>query len=222
MGKLIARYLHSVVVLFSDAGAFGAAFAAAVLVAVAVVIGASTPAFAQLEGTYQVAIKKQEEKKAARWSIADWYAQKQKNQLMDMWLAKNSHSSVYEFFIDAESVNYGQFNGATPTSITNRNLYGASLAAYAGLAGLRAIYEGDTESRSKWTSSLNIRLLGRALQDTHINLEYGLQGLTIVTNLPTSETWQNQFGAVSLNLYITKHFGLDGTYSKVLPSVSDR
>jgi hypothetical protein len=193
-----------------------------VLLVLAVIVGHSGTACAQFEGTYEVAVKKQAEKKSNRWSLTDWYAQKQKNQMMDMWLAKNSHSSNYEFFIDAESVNYGQFNGATPQTVTNRNVYGTTLAAYAGVAGLRAGYEGDTESRSRWNGSLNIRLFGRALQDTHINLEYGLQGLAVAINPQSPESFQNQFGAVSLNLYLTTHLGLEGRYAKILPAQSDR
>src|SRR5690606_27714703 len=133
--------------------------------------------WARFEGTYEIAVKKQEQKKASRWSLNDWLAQKERNRLMDLWLAKNSHQSFYEFFLEARSLNYGQYESSTPSSMVNRNSYSGAVAAYAGVAGLRAEFESDTESRSAWSGSINLRLFGRALQDTHINLEYGLRGL---------------------------------------------
>lgn len=193
------------------------------LIAVGVILGCFNLAQAQLEGTYEVAIKKQEQKKTARWSLADWLATKERNRLMDLWLAQNSHQSLYEFFLDMRSVNYGSYDTSTPNVVANRNSYGGGLAAYAGVAGLRGSYESDSENRSAWTGSFNIRLLGRALQDTHINLEYGLKGLALApTANPASETFQNQFGAVSLDLYFTKHFGLEGAYRKILPAQNAR
>jgi hypothetical protein len=176
-------------------------------------------ATAQLEGTYEVAIKKQEEKKSARWSLADWLVQKDKNKMMDLWLAQNSHSSLYEFFLEANSINYGQSAGqGTPS--TNRSSYNGALAAYAGVVGLRGGYQSDNENRTGWQGSLNVRLLGRAMQDSHVNLEYGIAELTLGS--AGSESFQNQFGGGSLNLYLTKRFGIEGVYHHVLPATSDQ
>lgn len=181
---------------------------------------AATPqAHAQLEGTYQVAIKKQEEKKISRWSLADWLQQKQKNQLMDMWLAKNSLSSHFESFLEARSVNYGLSNGQIGSEVENHNIYGAALAAYAGVAGLRGTYDSDSQERSGWSGSVNLRLLGQAMQDTHINIEYGLRGLKL-GNQTDAENFQNQFGGVSMNIYLARSFGLEGIYHRILPAES--
>ena len=200
--------------------------ALALLIAAAAFALAPQTALAELEGTYEVAVKKQQQKKNSRWSLAEWMAMKERNRLMDLWLAQNSHSSLYEFFLETQGINYGQYESSTPSNITNRNAYGGTLAAYAGVAGLRGGYEGDTESRTTWHGSFNIRLLGRALQDTHLNLEYGLRGTTIAppSTQPTAqpENFQNQFGAVSLNLYLTKAFGVEGAYRKILPAENDR
>lgn len=173
------------------------------------------PAQAQLEGTYEVVIKKkQEEKRRSRWTLADWLAQKDRNRMMDLWLAQNSTSSPFEFFLGLESLNYSaSLNEGT--SETNENTYRGELGAYAGVVGLRGSYEQDSEERKQWSGSFNIRVFGRQIQGTHINLEYGLQGLD------TGDKFQNQFGAVSMNLYLTKHFGLSGKYRRLLSANSD-
>jgi hypothetical protein len=178
-------------------------------------------ALAQLEGTYEVTVdKKQEEKKSARWTLAEWLAQKHQNQMMDLWLAKNSYSSPFEFFFDTQSINYNESSGTGSPSV-NRNLYDGDLAAYAGRIGLRGGYETDTDNRTGWYGSLNFRILGRALQDTHINLEYGLRGMTLVNSGQPNETFQNQYGGVSTDIYLTKFFGLEGKYLRILPAQSD-
>ena len=74
----------------------------------------SLPARSQstVEGTYEVTVnKKQEEKTKARWTLAEWLAQKQRNQMMDLWLAQNSHSSPYEGFIEGQAINYNESDG---------------------------------------------------------------------------------------------------------------
>jgi hypothetical protein len=94
-------------------------------------------------------------------------------------------------------------------------------AAYAGVVGLRGGYQADTESRTEWSGTFNIRIFGRALQDTHINLEYGLCGLTINSSGSAAESFQNQFGGVSTDIYLTKKFGLEGMYHRELPAQSN-
>ncbi|MES2857095.1 MAG: hypothetical protein V4692_14600 [Bdellovibrionota bacterium] len=182
---------------------------------------APSRAVAQTDGTYQVTIKKQEEKKKSRWSLADWLVQKRENQKMDMWLAANSQSSHYEFFLEGNSLNFNQTNGDAGATPQNRNVSGGALAAYAGVAGLRGSYDQINEETTSWSGSLNLRLLGRAVQDTHLNLEYGLRGTSLV-DTAVKDTYQNQFGGVSLNLYLAKSFGIEGVYHRILPAESQR
>lgn len=177
-------------------------------------------ASAQIEGVYQVAIKKQVEKKSVRWSLDDWLAQKQRNRLMDLWLVQNSHSSLFEFYLEGHSLNYTQSNVTPNPDPKNYNAYGAALGAYAGVAGLRGGYDSDAENRARWNGSFNLRILGQSMQDTHLNLGYGLRGLA-QKSTAGDETFQNQFGHVSLNLYVTKYFGLEGAYDKILPAESN-
>lgn len=186
----------------------------------AILIGfTGSRALAQLEGKYEVTIdKKQEEKRKSRWTLEEWLAQKQRNQMMDLWLAKNSHSSLFEFFLEGQAINYNSSDGHGGPS-ANDNAYQGTFAAYAGIAGLAGGYEGDGEDRTKWFGSFNLRIFGRAIQDTHVNIDYGLQGLTLKN---TGEYFQNQAGGVSLDLYLTKQFGVQGAYHHILPGASNQ
>jgi len=184
----------------------------------------SSTAFAQFEGTYEVKIsKKAEEKKSNRWTLKDWLAWKEQTKAMDMWLARNSHSSPFEFYLEASALNYNLMNSGSTASLGSHNLYAGELAAYAGVAGLRGSYESSQENQtSAWFGSFNLRLLGRAIQDTHLNLEYGLHGLALNPTGQPAESFQNQFGGARLALYFTKHLGIEGAYRKVLPADSDQ
>jgi hypothetical protein len=189
------------------------------LLAALLTLATSLPVQAQMAGTYEVVInKKQEEKKQSRWTLADWFAWKERVRVMDLWLAKNSYSSPYEFAIETGAANYERYSASTPASRQTGSVYSGKLSAYAGIAGLRAGYESTQEKDTEWSGSFNLRLFGRAIQDTHLNLEYGLRGVGLDRGSLEKETVQNQFGAVSMAIYFTKHFGIEGTYRKYLPA----
>jgi hypothetical protein len=192
------------------------------ILAIAMILGLNQSAFAQSDGAFDVALKKNDEKKASRWSLADWLAQKERNRKMDFWLAQNTHSSNYEFFLEARSINYGESDGSPTATAKNNNVYGGALAAYAGVAGLRGSLDQDSEKRSVWSGSLNLRLIGGAIQDSHLNLEYGLRGTSVTDSAGAKDSYQNQFGGVSLNLYLAKFFGIEGSYQRLLPTQSER
>lgn len=167
------------------------------------------------------ASKKAEEKKNSRWTLAEWLAQKQKNQWMDMWLAKNSQTSPFEFYLDGGSINYNKRPGDANSEHFNYNDHVGAMGLYAGFAGLRGYYDSMLEeNRNQWGGSFNLRLLGRAMQDTHLNIEYGLRGLTLLRDGSPLEKFQNQFGGVELTIYFSKYFGIEGNYRKILPESS--
>jgi hypothetical protein len=171
---------------------------------------------AQVDGTYELQIKrKSDAKKSHRWTLLDWLSWKEQQKAMDMWLAKNSHHSPFEFFLESSALNYDRGNGDPTPTRSNTNHYGGALAAYAGVAGLRSSYYSSQENQTTWSASFNLRLLGRAIQDTHLNLEYGLRGLAINRDAKPIENFQNQFGGGTLGVYFTKHFGVEGTYQRV-------
>ncbi len=191
------------------------------IIAALVALAFGSPAFAQ-EGTYQVIIKKQEQKKTSRWTLAEWLAYKERARMMDLWLAKNSHSSPFEFYLDGGSINTHRYLGSSPDIKTNQNMYYGGLGAFAGIVGIQGRYESYSGGPSLWQGGFNLRILGRAIQDTHINLEYGLRGLAVEqSGTTTKDVFQNQFGGVNAAFYLTKFFGVEGAYRRVLPAQSD-
>ncbi len=130
-----------------------------ILIHVAIVgIGLQQPASAQ-EGTYEVQIKKKSEaKKSNRWTLADWLTWKEQQKAMDMWLAKNSHHSPFEFSLESSALNYDRMSGYANSPKSNSHHYGGTLAAYAGVAGLRAAYISSVENYTTWNGSFNLRL----------------------------------------------------------------
>jgi hypothetical protein len=167
------------------------------------------------EGSFGAkAEQKQEEKKSSRWTLEGWLAQKEQIRMSDRWLAKNSHSSPFEFFTELRSVNYNRTDGTPNAPHSNENIYGTTLAAYAGNAGLRGTFDQDSLERNMWSGSLNLRLLGTAIQDTHINLEYGIRGSHFGSL--ESQKFSNQFAGISMNFYLTKYLGIEGSYQKIL------
>ena len=137
-----------------------------------------------------------------------------------MWLARNSHSSPFEFYLDVGSFNYDSFLGATPETRSNKNALLGGLGAFAGPVGIQGRYESYSPDETVALGGFNLRIFGRAIQDTHVNLEYGVRGLTL-TAAGQRESFQNQFAGVNAAFYLTKYFGFDGSYRKIFPATSE-
>ena len=59
-------------------------------------------------------LERAQKRAASRWTLSEWLAQKEKNKLMDMWLAMNS-PSPYEFMLGAANNNYEKITTETPS-----------------------------------------------------------------------------------------------------------
>lgn len=150
--------------------------------------------------------KKAESKTGSRWTLQEWLEQKERNRLMDLWLAMYA-PSPYEFFIS------GIYNN--PSS--GQSTQGLELGAYATIIGIQGHYEKNNESNTTDTSgSLNIRLLGNAVQGTHLIAGYGLRTRVIDSGSVTQIS--QHFWNLDLNLYLNKHFGILGKYQSFFPT----
>lgn len=165
-------------------------------------------------------MKKAEVREAKRWSLSEWMAQKEKVQMMDLWLAFNS-PSPYEFMIGAvhkpwdDSVDVSSV--LTESSGSNFNY---ELHAYAQIFGLSAEYENsDILKMTDMTGLFNVRILGDSIQNSHMTLHYGLRTRE-QDILGTNTRRAEPFAQVSLQMYLTPYFGLDSKYRKSTSQVS--
>lgn len=151
-----------------------------------------------------------EKRAASRWTLQEWLETKERNRMMDLWLSMNS-PSPYEFMLGGASLWSTRESGSPATSSTFTSFSG-ELAAYAQFVGLNAEYENNTaEGVNELTGLLNIRLLGNSLQNSFLTLHAGQRTRNSDSAGVTSQLRQVTTQA-SLQLYFSKHFGLDGKY----------
>jgi hypothetical protein len=168
-----------------------------------------TSKVAAIEGVYEVIIRKQEQKKASRWTLADWLLTKQKMALMDQWLALNSSTSWFEFLLE------GNGNKLTADNTPEARLpYESQAYRYQGALYIKAFgLQGGKDKVSGFQDSsffqANLILLGSSAQSTHIQLHYGLRNL----NLNEGEISPNYWGA-STTLYLLPFLGALYDYRK--------
>lgn len=171
------------------------------------------PSFALAQsggGTGYNFAQKAEKKSESRWTLQGWLEQRDRNRMMDLWLSMNS-PSPYEFFIIGA---YQDFDSKNETNKTESHYNSAyySLGAYSGIIGLEGFYEKNlVEEQTQSGGSLNLRIVGNAVQGTHLIIHYGYRSLQLTENLQSSIVNQ-AFAGGDLNLYLTRSFGISGLF----------
>lgn len=158
--------------------------------------------------------KKATSKEGSRWTLQEWMAQKERNQIMDLWLAMYA-PTPYEFFLGGSYLSYETSvdNPQTKNSFTSTS---GRLGAYATVVGVEVEYENNTkENYSDLLGSLQLRVLGNAVQGTHLILGYGMKTRTMEG--ATQTTLRPQFASADLNIYLNRFFGIQGAYRYELP-----
>ena len=151
-------------------------------------------------------------REAKRFNLYDWMEQKNRNQVMDMWLSLNT-PSPYEFMLGINMNQYSLDDGTNP--VTKHKAYEGELHAYATLVGLTGEYQNNTEEHFKDTTGMfNLRLFGQTLQGTHLTVHYGLRTRTDSVG---DYRLNQQFAAGTLQLYLMKYFGIYGNYRQFVP-----
>ncbi len=154
-------------------------------------------------------MQRAQDRQTNRWTLSEWMAQKEKNRMMDLWLAMNS-SSPYESELSIENWDYKQTTGSQNGTGYNTLLGRANF--YSSIVGLGVEYaKFPTENRNDLTGLFNFRVFGTSIQSTHLTLHYGLRTRTYETQLQMIGL-RNQFAQVSLQLYLNKFFGIDSFY----------
>lgn len=157
--------------------------------------------------------EKAEKKAGSRWTLKDWLEQKERNQMMDLWLGMYA-PSPYEVIFSVSQQAYDTSINNPETRTAHKSLQG-SFAFYALILGLEANYENNIEEQFQdSTGLLNLRIIGNANQGTHLNVFYGLRKHT--DNAGT-EIIQQLVGT-DIDLYIEKHIGLHFNYKHFLPN----
>lgn len=156
-----------------------------------------------------------EARSAKRFTLQEWLENKDRRALMDLWLAANS-PTPYELMVGVWQQSYNlqntQNSTTTTTSFLNRT---AEISAYAQIVGLSAEYTNNTdEGYHDMTGLFNLRVFGNSLQSSFWIFHYGLRTRTANDG---SYRLNQQFPATTLQIYITKHFGLESHYRYYLP-----
>lgn len=151
-------------------------------------------------------------REAKRFNLYDWLEQKNRNQVMDMWLSLNT-PSPYEFMLGINMNQYSLDDQINPGQ--KFKAYEGELSAYATLVGLTGEYQNNTEENFRDTSGMfNLRLFGHTLQGTHLTVHYGLRTRTDSVGV---YRLNQQFAAGTLQLYLFKYFGIYGNYRHFVP-----
>ncbi|HPI40116.1 MAG TPA: hypothetical protein PLJ21_04885, partial [Pseudobdellovibrionaceae bacterium] len=163
--------------------------------------------------------KRSEGRENSRWTLKEWLAQKERNQMMDIWLAMNS-PSPYELSLQGGYSSYQKEQILPlPLITSDHKTYRGSLSAYAQIFGLTLDYENNTEENfNDLAASFNLRLLGNSLQNSHLTLSYGQRTRENQNAIPTRLL--QQFADVNLNFHFSRHFGLIGNYRSFIPTTS--
>jgi hypothetical protein len=166
------------------------------------------------EGVYTVIVKKQQQKKQSRWTLASWLALKKEMALQDQWLAMNSSSNIFELYIGGDHSSYRRSTIAAPNSYNRFKFDSGHLGVYVYSFGLETQQQTSNEVTGiehKETSLMfHWRILGTSTQTTNITLTYGSREL----EHSSYGNYKNSFGQASMTLYLFDFLGVEGMYRK--------
>ncbi|MEN0058153.1 MAG: hypothetical protein AAGB31_04915 [Bdellovibrio sp.] len=183
------------------------------------IIGFSDLSFAQSKSRWGSGIdftQRAANREKSRWSLTEWLEMKNRNRMMDMWLSFNS-PSPFEFMLGGA---YNSFKTEVEGSSDSESAtsFSGEFAAYAQFVGVSGEYENNTaEKYNDLAGMLNIRLLGNSIQNTSFTIHYGQR----TRDSEDSGRLTQQFAQASVQVYLTKYFGLDGKYRYFLPTSTD-
>lgn len=159
------------------------------------------------------------QREASRWTLEEWLAQKDRNAMMDLWLAFNQ-SSPYEFTTTLTYVSYKLNNDDGAGTLTEKSNVSnrGQLQAYASIFGLAFEHEHNIpENSSENTGLFQLRLLGDSLQNTHLTAFYGLRTKHYAaTTTDAATSVEQNVAGIELQMYLAKYFGVRGEYRQNL------
>lgn len=162
-----------------------------------------------IEGVYEVIIRKQEEKKASRWTLADWLLTKQKMALMDQWLALNSSTTWFEFFLEGSGNKLEADESDQARLPYEAQAYRYQAALYFRAFGLQGGRDKVSGFRDSSFYQANLILLGSSAQSTNIQVHYGVTNMELASGKVSPTYW-----GASSTLYLLPFLGGSYEYHK--------
>lgn len=169
------------------------------------------------EEIFTVIIRRQQEKVASRWTLADWLATKQRIGLMDQWLSLNTESNFFDFSFSYDKYNFKQMTGDEFTNYQGHNL---NTKFFVSFLGLEATHENSSSAFKSKSYALNLRLLGSSLQSTHLLAKYGVTK----TKSDYDEDIRNfssNFFEIEGNLYLLGFLGISYRFNETKKETMD-
>ena len=199
-----------------------------IIILIAVLISQSL--FAQSyrgEGLYDFIDRKQKQKKKSRWTLGGHMALRERNSLMDQWLAINTSANALEFFFSGE-MNSGTIpvrkdtSTGLETNLPEETFQQFNLGIFVTIFGLefqykRAKAENQNSFDNTRTGMFHLRILGNSTQSTSINLSYGIK----VAEDNSFGKFNYDFVGAWSEIYLIGSFGIQGMYRKYLNSEND-
>ncbi len=160
--------------------------------------------------------KRSEQRAMKRFTLKEWMETKDRRALMDLWLSLNT-PSPYEFCLSGSFIQYSLTTTTGAVGLRdNKKSTEGSFSAYATLVGVTAEYQNNIdENFNDVTGMFNLRVFGNTLQGTQVAFHYGLRTRT---DNNSKYRLNQSFPAVTLQLYMTKYFGIQGHYRYYLPT----
>lgn len=162
------------------------------------------------DDVYIFVVKNQQQKKESRWTLADWFATKERMRLMDQWLAANTKEGpLFEIMLGGE---YSAYKNKMYGDVTSNE---GQAALFISRVGLEADYRASDDKATLRRGMLHLRILGNYLQNTNLTLTYGL------VKHDEDVGFVNHMLGGSLNLYLLGFLGLEGSYKYYLSAKND-
>lgn len=159
-------------------------------------------------------------REAKRFTLMEWLEGKDRRTMSDMWLAMHT-PSPYEIILGGSFYQYSlnDTTGGVAAAEEKKSSYEGEFSAYARFMGVTGIYANNTQEKyNDVIGMFNLRLFGVTNQGSHLTFHYGLRTRTAADG---SYRLNQQFPAVTLNLYLMKYFGLEGHYRYYMPYSED-
>lgn len=166
--------------------------------------------------------KRAGQREVSRWTLQEWMAQKDRNRMMDLWLALHS-PSPYEAMLGAAYKSDTVEISTNPDVETHYISSDGYATAHASLIGVTFEYENNVQEKFHDVNGMvNLRVFGDSIQSTFLAFHYGQRTRTITSASLTDSAYKNQFGQVTLQLYLMKYFGIDGFHRQYIPATEEK